>query len=86
MGLLLFQDLKKWLDESKDGLVYINFGSQLRMETYPKQILVVIFGELKKIEPIRVLVKIYKPKDLTIELPKNVKTWPWISQEKVLRT
>lgn len=57
----------------------------LRIETFPRETLEIIFGGFKKIRPMRVLVKIFKPQELSIELPNNVKTLPWIAQEKVLR-
>ncbi|XP_012282466.1 UDP-glucuronosyltransferase 2C1 [Orussus abietinus] len=78
------QDLQQWLDESKDGVVYFSFGSMVRIETFPRDILLAIYQSLRKIAPVRVLMKIPDPRDLPPGLPDNVLTRPWISQLKVL--
>ncbi|XP_048509528.1 UDP-glucosyltransferase 2-like isoform X1 [Athalia rosae] len=79
------RDLQKWLDESKDGFVYMSFGSMVRMETFPKEFLGEVYAAFEKIAPLRVLLKIAKPEELPAGLPKNVLTRPWLPQIGVLK-
>lgn len=76
--------MQKWLDESKDGCIYVSFGSMVRLETFPKPIVQSFYGSFKKIAPVRVLMKIAKPEDLIPGLPSNVMTKSWLPQEQVL--
>ncbi|XP_026823909.1 UDP-glucuronosyltransferase 2C1-like [Ooceraea biroi] len=78
------QELKKWMDDSKDGFVYFTFGSMVLIETFPRKILDVFYASLGKIAPVRVLMKVPKPKKLPPGLPKNIHTSPWFPQLKVL--
>ncbi|EZA59830.1 UDP-glucuronosyltransferase 2B15 [Ooceraea biroi] len=82
---LLPQELKKWLDDSKDGFVYFTFGSMVLIETFPRKILDVFYASLDKIAPVRVLMKVPNPKKLPAGLPKNIRTFSWLPQLKVLK-
>lgn len=82
--LLDFQEVKKWLDESKDGCVYFTFGSMVRIETFPAKTLAAFYETFKKIAPTRVLMKIADPSLLPAGLPKNVITSTWLPQVAVL--
>lgn len=81
----LTEDLKKWLDESKDGCVYISFGSMVRIETLPADKLKAFYETFENLSPVRVLMKIADPKLLPSNLPKNVKTSSWLPQVAVLK-
>ncbi|KAF7992649.1 hypothetical protein HCN44_004993 [Aphidius gifuensis] len=81
----LTPDLKNWLDESKDGCVYISFGSMVRIETLPAEQLKAFYETFENIAPVRVLMKIADPKLLPSNLPKNVKTSTWLPQVAVLK-
>ncbi|XP_014236324.1 UDP-glucuronosyltransferase 2B15-like [Trichogramma pretiosum] len=83
-GLELDVDLKKWLDDSKDGVVYFSLGSMFRIETFPDHVLDIILESLRKLTPVKVLMRIAKLEELTKKLPSNIHTLPWIPQEKVL--
>ena len=78
------QEVKKFLDESKDGFIYFSFGSMVRIETFPKPVLDIFYNTFKKIAPVRVLMKIAKPEKLPPGLPSNVITYHWLPQVQVL--
>lgn len=78
------QELKKWMDDSKDGFVYCSFGSMIMLETFPQKILQVFYSSLRKIAPVRVLMKISKPENLPAGLPENIRTSAWLPQFKIL--
>ncbi|RLU27473.1 hypothetical protein DMN91_001277 [Ooceraea biroi] len=79
------QELKKWMDDSKDGFVYFTFGSMVLIETFPRKLLDVFYASLGKIAPVRVLMKVPNPEKLPTGLPKNIYTSPWMPQLKVLK-
>lgn len=81
----LSPELQKWLDESKDGVVYFTFGSMIRIETFPKRILDVFYKSFENIAPTRVLMKIPDPKELPPGMPKNVHISPWLPQLRILQ-
>lgn len=78
--------MQKWLDESKHGCVYFTFGSMVRIETFPKEVLESFYASFKKIAPVRVLMKVAKKEDLMSGLPDNVMTQSWFPQIAVLST
>ena len=80
----MLQKVQKFLDESKHGFVYVSFGSMVRIETFPKEILEIFYSSFKKISPVRVLMRIVQPEKFLKGLPSNVLTWPWLPQIKVL--
>ncbi|XP_026823928.1 UDP-glucuronosyltransferase 2C1 [Ooceraea biroi] len=78
-------DLRKWMDDSKEGFVFFSFGSMVLIETFPRKILDVFYTSLGKIAPIRVLIKVWNPEKLPPDLPKNIHTSAWMPQLKVLK-
>ena len=72
------------MDESKDGLVYISFGTVVPIESLPRKRILGMYNSFSKIAPTRVLIKATKGKKLPPGLPKNVKTLTWIPQIPVL--
>jgi len=84
LTILSPQELKKWMDDSKDGFVYFTFGSMVMIESFPREILDVFYNSLAKIAPVRVLMKIPKPEELPSNLPENIRISSWMSQIKIL--
>ncbi|XP_033219242.1 UDP-glucuronosyltransferase 2B31-like [Belonocnema kinseyi] len=82
---VLIPELKKWLDESKDGCIYVSFGSMVKIESFPKETLEIFYSTFKNIAPVRVLMKIAKPEELLPGLPENVKTYHWLPQIQILK-
>lgn len=82
--LFTFQLLQNWLDESRDGFVYVSFGSMGKIESLPKEILIALYASMAKLAPIRFLIKVAQPKELPAGIPSNVLTQQWISQLAVL--
>lgn len=78
-------EVQKWLDDSKDGCVYFTFGSMVRIETFPKEMIEMFYKSFEKIAPTRVLMKVAKKEELLPGLPKNVMTQSWFSQIPVLK-
>lgn len=72
------------MDKSTEGFIYVSFGSMVLLESFPEEIILAFYRSLGKIAPVRVLIKIVDPKKLPAELPKNFRTFSWISQYKVL--
>nr|UEN71103.1 UDP-glucosyltransferase 334AA4 [Meteorus pulchricornis] len=78
-------DHKKWLDDSKNGFIYFTFGSMVTIESFPELILQSIYKSFQRIDPVRILMKAPRPELLPPGLPKNVRTFTWIPQLKVLK-
>ncbi|XP_057336616.1 UDP-glucosyltransferase 2-like isoform X5 [Microplitis mediator] len=78
-------DHLKWLNESKDGFIYFTFGSMMQIESFPKPVLDILYKSLGKISPIRVFMKAPHPEKLPPGLPKNIRTFTWMPQLKVLK-
>lgn len=57
-----------------------------RIESFPDDVLKIIFGTLEKLAPTRVLLRIVKPEELRMKLPTNFHNMTWLPQEKILRT
>lgn len=81
----LSPEVKKWLDESKDGCVFFTFGSMVRIETFPEHLVKELYKAFESIAPVRVLMKVAKKEDLLPGLPKNVMTQSWFPQTAVLQ-
>ncbi|XP_039309140.1 UDP-glucosyltransferase 2 [Solenopsis invicta] len=77
-------ELKKWMDDSKDGFIYFTFGS-VTIETFPHEFLRILYASLGKIAPVRVLMKVTAPEKLPSGLPENIHISPWMPQLMVLR-
>lgn len=56
----------------------------VKIETFPREFLNVLYKSLSKIAPVRVLMKIPNPENLPANLPKNIYTLPWMPQLKIL--
>ena len=80
----MFQELQKWLDESNHGCIYVSFGSMVKIESFPKEVLDAFYDTFRHISPVRVLMKIANKQELPSGLPKNVKTYHWLPQVDVL--
>ena len=72
------------MDDSKDGVVYFSFGSMVKIESFPRNVIDVFYKSMEKIAPVRVLLKIAKKEELPDGLPNNVHTLPWVPQFNVL--
>lgn len=81
----LSPEVKKWLDESKHGCIYVSMGSMIRLETFPKPVLDAFYTVFEKIAPVRVLLKVAKKEELPPGLPKNVMVQPWFPQVTVFK-
>ncbi|XP_015113243.1 UDP-glucuronosyltransferase 2B20 [Diachasma alloeum] len=79
------EDDRKWLDESPEGFVYFTFGSMMQIESFPPHVLDILYKSLRKISPVRVLMKIPRPELLPPGLPGNIRTFSWMPQLKVLK-
>ena len=71
------------MDESKDGVVYIAFGTLVPIESLSNDTILAMMNSFSKIAPTRVLIKANKSK-FPVEMPKNVKSMTWIPQIPVL--
>ncbi|XP_043467681.1 UDP-glucosyltransferase 2-like [Leptopilina heterotoma] len=81
----LSPDLQEWLDGSKDGCVYMSFGSMVNIETFPNETLNAFYVAFRKIAPVRILLKVGNEKKLPSGLPNNVKTNSWFPQIQILK-
>ncbi|KAJ8676543.1 hypothetical protein QAD02_012330 [Eretmocerus hayati] len=80
----LSKDLQKWMDQSRDGVVYFTFGSMVITESLPENILSIFFNCFAKLSPTRVLMKIADKSKVTLSIPENILSMPWIPQRAVL--
>ncbi|XP_012282472.1 UDP-glucuronosyltransferase-like [Orussus abietinus] len=78
------EDLSKWMNESKDGVVYFTLGSMAKIETMPREKILAFYASFAKIAPVKVLMKIWDESLLPPGLPKNVRISSWIPQVPVL--
>ncbi|XP_031829088.2 UDP-glucosyltransferase 2 [Nomia melanderi] len=78
-------EVEKWLNESTHGCILFTFGSMVRIETFPKAFVEILYATFEKIAPVRVLMKVAKKEDLLPGLPKNVMIQPWFSQISVFK-
>ncbi|XP_039308969.1 UDP-glucosyltransferase 2 [Solenopsis invicta] len=78
-------ELKKWMDDSKDGFIYFTFGSMVTIETFPHEFLRILYASLGKIAPVRVLMKVTAPEKLPPGLPENIHISSWMPQLMVLK-
>ncbi|XP_016911984.2 UDP-glucosyltransferase 2-like [Apis cerana] len=83
--ILLPPSLEKWMNESEHGFIYFSFGSMVMIESFPIETLQIFYNSMRKIAPVRVLMKIAKSDKLPPGLPENVYILPWIPQVKVLK-
>ncbi|XP_045475118.1 UDP-glycosyltransferase UGT4-like isoform X7 [Harmonia axyridis] len=79
----LNEDLQKYLDESKDGCIYVSFGTTVNsayLSAEQKEVLTSVF---KDMAPMRILWK-FDEVDIANK-PKNVEIRTWVPQQDVLR-
>ncbi|KAJ8720263.1 hypothetical protein PYW07_012306 [Mythimna separata] len=75
------KDLKKFIDESEHGVIYISFGSMLRAASMPKDKLEAIIGAVSQL-PQRIVWK-WEEKTLPGN-PKNIYISNWLPQNDIL--
>ncbi|XP_051166485.1 UDP-glucosyltransferase 2-like isoform X2 [Leptopilina boulardi] len=81
----IVEELQQWLDESNHGCIYMSFGSMVKIESFPKEILKIFYTTFENIAPVRILMKIANKMELPPRLPNNVKTYHWLPQIQVLK-
>lgn len=72
------------MDESTHGVVYFTLGTNVVIESFPPTRQQDFYASFKKISPTRVLIKVANSTKLAPGLPENVKTMPWIPQQRIL--
>jgi len=78
---MYFQDLQKFLDEAKDGVIYISLGTSVRSDRMPEERwrdFIEAFSEL----PQKILWK-WESAHLPGQ-PANVKIGTWLPQQDIL--
>ncbi|XP_008548642.1 UDP-glucosyltransferase 2 [Microplitis demolitor] len=84
-GQEISSDIKLWLDNSHDGFVYFSFGSMVKLETFPHNILDAFYKMFDRIAPVRVLLKVADIDNMPAGIPKNVKLSTWLPQIAILK-
>ncbi|CAH2101289.1 unnamed protein product [Euphydryas editha] len=79
---VLPKDLQSYLDSSKNGVIYISFGTNVRPSMFPPDKLKIIINVISKL-PYNVLWK--WDDDELPERPQNVKISKWFPQSDLLR-
>jgi len=80
-GKPLPADLEKWIEESKDGIVYFSLGTLIKTNLMPKEKQDAIFESFRKLKQ-RVLVK--WTGEGPANAPKNCRFEKWVPQQAVL--
>lgn len=78
--IFFFQDLKKMLDNAKNGVIYFSMGSNLKSKMMPnelKQSLLKMFSELKQ-------TVLWKFEEDLPNRPSNVHILQWAPQQSIL--
>ena len=79
--VMYFQDLQKFLDEAKDGVIYFSLGSSVRSDHMPEEkrrVFIEVFSAL----PQKILWK--WELDRLPGRPPNMKTGTWLPQQDIL--
>ncbi|XP_018561528.1 UDP-glucuronosyltransferase 2B7-like isoform X2 [Anoplophora glabripennis] len=74
------KDIKKFLDDAKDGCILVSLGSTIKSSLIDKVLLKSIIDTLREV-PYKVL---WKFETKITNIPKNVKTAKWLPQQKIL--
>ena len=77
---MLYQDLKKLMDNAKNGVIYFSMGSNLNSKDLPDEVkdsLLKMFGSLKQ-------TVLWKFEEVLPNLPKNVHILEWAPQQAIL--
>ncbi|XP_033219246.1 UDP-glucuronosyltransferase 2B31-like isoform X1 [Belonocnema kinseyi] len=78
-------EMKRWMDDSHNGVVFFSLGSMVIVESLPTETLLEFYRSFSKIAPTRVLMKIVNKDKLPPGLPENVLVSSWIPQVPVLK-
>ncbi|XP_018561520.1 UDP-glucuronosyltransferase 2B7-like [Anoplophora glabripennis] len=76
----LSPDVKKFLDDAKEGCIYVSLGGNVKSSELSQNLLKTIMEALADV-PYKVL---WKFEAETTDMPKNIKTAKWLPQQKVL--
>lgn len=76
-----FQDLKTFLDNAEEGVIYFSFGSAIKPSTMPRHIMQAFISAFKKLR-YRVLWR-WELESMP-DQPANVKISKWLPQSDVL--
>ncbi|XP_043473286.1 UDP-glucosyltransferase 2-like [Leptopilina heterotoma] len=82
---MLIPEMQKWMDESNHGVIYFSLGTIFRIDSLPNETIHAFYSVMRKLQPIRFLVRVKYEDNLPPGIPENVKTLPWIPQIPVLR-
>jgi len=78
---VLLQDIQKFLDEAPEGVIYFSFGTMIRADSFPLEILQAFIEAFTQLS-LRVLWKCNA--DNLPALPGNVLTRDWMPQRDIL--
>nr|XP_022904013.1 UDP-glucuronosyltransferase 2B33-like isoform X2 [Onthophagus taurus] len=77
------EDIKKFLDDGKDGVVYFNLGTVIRARMIKPELLEAIFTSFARL-PYRFIIKLDVP-DTYPGKPDNIMIKTWLPQQDILR-
>ncbi|XP_046745418.1 UDP-glucosyltransferase 2-like isoform X2 [Diprion similis] len=80
---VLSEELEKYLNSSKDGVVYFSMGTMVRSDTFPREKILAIYESFSALSNYNILWK-GNAEDLPKPFPSNVKVVPWAPQYAVL--
>lgn len=76
--------MKNWLDKANDGFIYFTLGSMVRIETFPAKVIESFYKTFRKMDPIKILMKVGNANVTLPGLPSNVITGTWFPQIEIL--
>ncbi|XP_046427724.1 UDP-glucosyltransferase 2-like isoform X1 [Neodiprion fabricii] len=80
---VLSEELEKYLNSSKDGVVYFCMGTMVRSDTFAQEKILAIYESFSALSNYNILWK-SNAEDLPKPFPSNVKVIPWAPQYAVL--
>lgn len=78
-------DIKQFLDEAKEGVIYFSWGSVIKSSQAPKELIRNFLAVFKRLQGYRILWK--WEDDITLKydnIPENIMTRKWMPQKEVL--
>ncbi|XP_046482543.1 UDP-glucosyltransferase 2-like isoform X1 [Neodiprion pinetum] len=81
---VLSEELERFLNSSKDGVVYFSMGTLVRSDTFQVKKILAIYESFSELTNYKVLWK-GNLKDMPKPLPSNVKIVSWVPQYAILR-
>jgi glucuronosyltransferase len=78
---MYLQDLQKFLDEAKDGVIYFSFGSNVRSDHIPEEKIRAFLEAFTKL-PQKIVWK--WESDILPGQPPNMKSGKWLPQQDIL--